>query len=302
MISIFNILNKTQAELLDFCETHLKQHGYEDTDVLKTQDFLFAQGDIPIMLVAHLDTVHKKLPEIYYDKQKRVLWSPDGIGGDDRCGVYALLKICETHKPYILFTTDEEVGGLGAGAFTEHFKGVQLQNDIDFIIEIDRRGYNEAVFYDCGNKDFEEYITSFGLTKAHGTFSDISVISPAFDIASVNLSAGYYNEHTTTEHIFLNDLNHTIDKVKEILDDTENHKKYDYQEVQHHYAYPKTVQTTYFNANEDIELPKFVITDFVTLTKGQWYKYYGFKKPNTLKELKKKYAEHFDDSYYDGWY
>lgn len=301
MISIFNVLNKTQAELLDFCEAYLKEHNYKD--VLKEKEFVFAQGDIPIMLVAHLDTVHKKLPEIYYDRQKHVMWSPDGIGGDDRCGVYALLKICETHKPYILFTTDEECGGLGATAFTKFFAEIQLKDYIDFIIEIDRRGYNEAIFYDCGNNEFQEYIASFGFTKGHGTFTDISIISPTFDIASVNFSAGYYNEHTTNEHIFLDDLNHTINKVKEILDDTKNHKKYDYQEVKHVYAYPKaTTWSCYSNKNkEEVDVPKYVLEDFQTLSKSDWYMYYNFKKPNSVKELKKKWATAYDD-YYDYWY
>lgn len=297
MISIFNILNKTQAELLEFCEQYLKEQKY--SEIIKTKNFVFAQGNIPIMLVAHLDTVHKNLPEIYYDRQKHVLWSPDGIGGDDRCGVYALLKICETHKPYILFTTDEEKGGLGATAFNEYFKEVQLKDYIDFIIEIDRRGYNEAVFYDCGNKEFQEYITSFGFTKGHGTFTDISIISPAFDIASVNFSAGYYNEHTTTEHIFLDDLNHTINKVKEILDDTKNHKKYDYQEVKRYvYVQPKYSYTSKY---EHVDIPTYVKQDFITFSNSEWYKYYGFKKPNNMKELKKKYADYFDDYYGYGW-
>ena len=296
MISIFNVLNKTQEELLDYCESYLKEQKYKH--VLKTDDFVFAQGDIPIMLVAHLDTVHKKLPEIYYDRQKHVLWSPDGIGGDDRCGVYALLKICETHKPHLLFTTNEECGGLGASAFNDFFKEIDLKDYIYFIIEIDRRGYNESIFYDCGNKEFQEYIASFGFTKGHGTFTDISIISPAFDIASVNFSAGYYNEHTTNEHIFLDDLNHTINKVKEILDDTKHHKKYDYQEVKFNYVYPKATSYSYLSTNEETEVPKYVRDDFHILSNSKWYEYYGFKKPNTMKELKKKWSQHWDE-YYD---
>lgn len=48
------------------------------------------------MLLAHLDTVYIKLVRtICKSKDKNVLMSPQGIGGDDRCGVYILVKTYE---------------------------------------------------------------------------------------------------------------------------------------------------------------------------------------------------------------
>ena len=291
MISIFNVLNKKQDELLEFCKEKLKEYKFKK--VISNGKWVLGQGNIPILLVAHLDTVHKKLPEIYYDKKKQVLWSPNGIGGDDRCGVYAILKICETYKPYVLFTTDEEVGGKGAENFTKVFKKSKLKDHINFMIEIDRRGYNQAVFYDCGNEEFQKYILSFGFDEQFGSFSDISVLSPALDIASVNLSAGYYNEHTETEYIDLNDLQNTIDKVCEILDDKEHHKYYDYQEVEYEYTnLPSTRYTSYLNS----PVPNSVKNDYIELTEGEWEQIYGFRKPNTYNDLIKIY----EDMYY-GW-
>ena len=59
--------------------------------VISTRDYVIAVGDIPVALVAHLDTVFPYLPEnIYYDRVKNVMWSPDGLGADDRGGVYAI--------------------------------------------------------------------------------------------------------------------------------------------------------------------------------------------------------------------
>lgn len=282
MVSIFNLLNKTQDELLTVCASELSQRGYKS--IYADTNFVFAEGNIPIMLVAHLDTVHKELPEVYYDPKKKVMWSPQGIGGDDRCGVYAILKICETHKPYILFTTDEEIGGRGASTFCDLFKDIELKKYINFMIEIDRRGRNQAVFYQCGNKEFQDYILSFGFDHQYGTFTDISTIAPYFDIAAVNFSAGYYNEHTTTEHIKLDDLYHTINKVKEILDDTKNHKYYDFQEVK--YVYVKT-----YKSYKDYEVPYYVEQDWRDLSDDDWLKWYGYKKPKTLKKLKEIYWE-----------
>ena len=57
---------------------------YPKDNVITTKEFIYAVGDIPIALVAHMDTVFKTPPEdIYYDKEKNVMWSPDGLGADD---------------------------------------------------------------------------------------------------------------------------------------------------------------------------------------------------------------------------
>ena len=71
--------------------------------------------------------------------------SPQGIGGDDRCGVYALSKIYgqSSRKPWLLFTCDEEVGGIGAHVFCEdHAKGKlpESLSNLKFLIELDRKG------------------------------------------------------------------------------------------------------------------------------------------------------------------
>ena len=64
------------------------------TNITHTKDYLYAEGDIPIALVAHMDTVFTKLPtEIYYDRKKNVIWSPQGLGADDRAGVFAICQI-----------------------------------------------------------------------------------------------------------------------------------------------------------------------------------------------------------------
>lgn len=218
------ILQRKQLELFKYIKKHLKHRQYH---VQQYEKFIYAEGNIPILLVAHLDTVHQYMPsQIFIDQEQEILWSPQGIGGDDRCGVYSILKIIDDgYMPHVLFTQDEEVGAFGA----RHASNL-LSPDINFMVELDRQGNNQAVFYDCGNEDFMDYILSFGFDLEYGTFSDISILSPKWDIASVNLSIGYYNEHTKSEYICLNSMYNTIDKVKKILDDKQN-KFYDFQEV-----------------------------------------------------------------------
>ena len=199
--------------------------------------FVYAKGDIPILLVAHLDTVHKTKPKnIYYDEQQGVMWSPEGIGGDDRCGVYIITKLIEEFKPYVLFTEDEEIGCVGAKKTIDTI----IDPNVKFIIEIDRRGSNDCVFYDCGNKEFKEYIESFGFKTALGSYSDICTLSEEWEVASVNLSSGYYNEHTLQETINVNDMTKTYERVKKILADKDS-KYFDYKKVEHT-TYPTLVK------------------------------------------------------------
>lgn len=190
-----------------------------------TKDYLFAEGDIPVALVAHLDTVFPHpAQEVYYDERKGVIWSPQGLGADDRAGVFAIIKIIKNgFRPHIIFTTDEEIGGMGATQLVAAKK--EPFADMKYIIELDRQGTNDCVFYDCDNPEFSKYIESFGFLEAIGSFSDISDICPAWKIAGVNLSIGYKNEHTMGETLHVVPLLSTIDKVCAMLKDAQNLKE-----------------------------------------------------------------------------
>ena len=280
-VKLIDILQKTQEQLLDYTVCRLEERGYA-RKITKTKDYVFAQGNIPVLLVAHLDTVHKQLPEVYYDREKEVLWSPQGIGGDDRCGVYAILKICEHCNPYVLFTTDEEIGSKGAEKFVKEIDEKTMKK-INFMIEIDRRGYNEAVFYDCGNEDFKNMILSYGFEEEFGSFSDISVLSPAFDIASVNLSAGYFNEHTTNEIIRIDYLMHTLYNIEKILLSKDVNTKYDFQEeFNSYYSY---LYGDNYGKNGYSSLRTLIEDDWENVSDDEWFDYYGEEKPKTKEEL-----------------
>ena len=185
-------------------------------EVVETPDYLYAVGDIPIALCAHMDTVFP-LPakEVFYDRQKNVIWSPTGLGADDRAGVFAIIQIIKKGlRPHIIFTTDEETGAWGATALGKvdcPFEGLR------YIIELDRRGSNDCVFYDCDNPEFTDYIESFGFSEAIGSFSDICMICEDWGIAGVNLSIGYRDEHSTSEVLFVGHMLNTIDKVVSML-------------------------------------------------------------------------------------
>lgn len=207
------------------------------SEVVNADGFLYAKGseDAPVLLTAHMDTVHKdKCVHIAIGKSegKTYIKSPQGIGGDDRCGIWIIWMIlCKTkYRPSILFCEDEEMGGVGSNKFvkTEYVKDLEK---LKYLVELDRANSKDAVYYDCGNYDFMKYIEKItGYKEAYGSFSDIGHLSPACDKASVNLSCGYYKQHTLDEYVIYEEMFDTFKVVKKLLADSKNAEEYDYQE------------------------------------------------------------------------
>ena len=231
------VLNQTELKSIEQffklaeSQLHKAMRHYLETKyekVLVSKDYVIAVGNIPIALIAHLDTVFKLGPkDIYYDRYKNVMWSPDGLGADDRAGVYSIIQILKAGlRPTVILTCGEEIGGVGATALIKDYP--QPFTEIKYLIELDRRGVNDCVFYDCANPDFNEYIESFGFITNFGTFTDINIICPKWGVAGVNLSIGYYNEHSTSEILHIGQMYSTITKVKKMLEDAANAPEYYY--------------------------------------------------------------------------
>lgn len=188
---------------------------------IRGKRYLYIPGS-PILplLIAHADTVHENLPKlILYDAKRNALSSPQGVGADDRAGVYAVLQLWEAArvKPGLLICDEEEWGALGAEDAARDLKKELAV--YPFLLEIDRKGKGEAVFYNDEPSFFRLFIKQFGFKDHHGLFSDISVLGEQLRKCSVNVSAGYYDCHTLKETLVLNHLDDTIKKVKRILAD-----------------------------------------------------------------------------------
>lgn len=213
-----------QGSLKKVLASFLKKHYPK---VVNTDKYIFVEGDIPIALVAHMDTVFKDSPEeVFFDPVKNVLWSPDGLGADDRAGVFAIVQIIRAgYRPHVIFTTDEEIGGVGA---TELAKLDCPFKDLRYIIELDRRGSNDCVFYDCENPKFIDYVEGFGFEYNFGSYTDICEFCPTWKIAGVNLSIGYRDEHSVSEVLFVGQMLSTIEKVKKMLDKAKEAPTFEY--------------------------------------------------------------------------
>lgn len=223
------IIRTTQSELKAKLAETLKCCGYEP---IVNDGYVYAKGELPVLMIAHMDTVHKSpVTTICYSEDGDTMMSPQGIGGDDRCGVYAILKlIAMGYVPHILFTEDEEIGCVGASKFAKS----DIKPTVNYIIEFDRRGSDDCVFYDCDNPEFQKFCESFGFVTNFGSCSDISYVAPALGVAAVNLSSGYYNEHTQHEYIVISELERNIERVMRMFN-TKVDKPFEYIEAVYNY-------------------------------------------------------------------
>lgn len=235
--------------MLSISKRNLKNVLKKQANIRGKNHWLFLPSDYAntkkkyICFVSHIDTVfdHKRLfeeerlritdvqtdkrwgnlrwtnkQEIYFDNKKNVYWSPQGLGADDRAGVYASLKIKESNEnQFYLFTDGEETGG--AGAYESIDSLFDFKNRISFFIELDRKGGDDMVFYNNEPNKFKNKIKKLGFIERWGSFSDISILCQYFYLPGVNLSVGYYNPHTTSEYLKVDELEKTICKIDEFL-------------------------------------------------------------------------------------
>ena len=221
-----SLCKKPQMELKKYLTKQLQK---QYSKVITGDGYVFAQGEVPILLVAHMDTVHDAAPSkfIYLDGK---VSSPNGLGADDRAGIYMITEIIKKHKCSVLFCEDEEVGCKGAGKFVKESFVLDLQ--FNYIIELDRKGSEDVVFYDCANKDFQEFITETGDWRlAHGSFTDICTLAPVLGCAAVNFSCGYYLAHTKMEYLVMEETDKAIEKVCKLIERTKETDRFEWIEA-----------------------------------------------------------------------
>lgn len=205
------ICKMNQTEVKSYMKSYLLAKGY---DVINEDGFLYAKGTVPVLLVAHMDTVHKQQCKEIKVVNGR-MFSPQGIGGDDRCGIYIIMQILHELQCSVLLCEDEEKGGIGATKFADAKANYIEHLDVNYMIEFDRKGDCDAVFYNCDNEDFIEFVEDATNFKfAYGSFSDISVLAPKAKLAAVNLSSGYHSPHTTNEYVMYDEMMDTVEVAK----------------------------------------------------------------------------------------
>ncbi|PJK16178.1 peptidase M28 [Chryseomicrobium excrementi] len=194
---------------------------------------VFGEGPT-IILNAHLDTVSS------WDEDKEILkhgwdvWSSSTgiLGADDRAGVAVLLGLAHLLPNssfdgtiHYIFTVEEEIGLCGARAVTP-----ELIQEAKMAFVIDRRGKHDIVVGSqwgglfC-SEEFGQRVERIARrtqsrrwTCTLGGSSDTR-IWVSHGIESVNLSAGYMNEHTEDETLDVRANLNTLSVVYKLVED-----------------------------------------------------------------------------------
>ena len=184
-----------------------------------------------VVLVAHADTVWDKIyteisgerehrPELMIDGTVRQAGSQDwGLGADDRagCAILWLLKDCG-HS--LLVTDGEEHGQIGANHLVDEYPEIAKElNDHSYMIQLDRRNDSDYKTYALPvTKEFRQYIASETGYQDAGTNARTDIVALCRRICGVNLSIGYYNEHTPDEYLDIISWLKTYETVRKMLE------------------------------------------------------------------------------------
>lgn len=235
--NLIYFLQKSQKELLNELPTVLTAHNY---NVIATDKYIagikYTDGQYPLLL-AHLDTINThhgsliKFEDMAYNEALNTLcvapWANDEVmclGADDRAGVTIITQLLNSKAKFnVLFTTDEEIGCVASDYIVSHKELAGLADYTSCLIQIDRGNhqgsFKECVFYQYDytqNNDFLNKITQY-FEVANGTFTDIAVLGEYFNKPSVNVSAGYKNEHTRQEYVDLTIMEYVYNAVLDIV-------------------------------------------------------------------------------------
>ena len=192
------------------------------------QRFLYVPGtrEDHCVLAAHADTVFDR---VYIGKKAEekpalrdgVYFSESGaygIGADDRAGC-AMLWLLRNSGHSLLVLDGEEFGQIGAKYLRSEFSDLfEELNNHSFMLQLDRRGSNDYKCYHLDVTDefksFIENTTGYELSISRG-FTDICTLCET--VCGVNLSIGYYDEHTPKEKLVYEEWLHTFEVVKSMI-------------------------------------------------------------------------------------
>lgn len=189
------------------------------------QQFVFVPGirEDAATLVAHADTVFDIADHTFALKDGVIRsTTPNcGLGADDRAGC-AILWLLKDSGHHLLVTDGEEHGQIGAKWLVNYNPDIaEILHKSSFMVQFDRRHGSDYKFYNIPVSDeFEDFIEhSTGYTNAgKRAFTDIvTLCNNSESCCGVNLSVGYYDEHTSYETLNIAEWTNTLNVTEQML-------------------------------------------------------------------------------------
>ncbi len=181
-------------------------------------------------LVSHMDEFHRLSTPRKIMFKDNLIWAVTkdtektcGLGADDKFGICIILQLLKVLPDVkVCFTVQEESGGEGA---IEAQQNSEFFNNIRFIIEPDRRGNSDIIVETNSLKitsnefleDISDLLQTYKYKPAVGTFTDVGILKETINVSAINLSCGYYKEHTTREYGRLNELAKCLNLIYSIV-------------------------------------------------------------------------------------
>lgn len=193
--------------------------------------FLYLEGkrENKVVLVAHADTYFDEFYRNYGEdhevvevggffvgrknKIERV-----GLGADDRAGC-AILWALKDSGHSLLITDGEELGRIGSSWLMENNKDIaQRLQSHQFMVQFDRCNAQDFKCYEVGTEEFRKFIEDqTGYSEPNrSSYTDICTLCT--NICGVNLSVGYYYEHTDCEKIKPSEWLNTLQIARRMLE------------------------------------------------------------------------------------
>ena len=231
--------------MIDFLANYLseRQHKFyvDDYGNVYVTKGEISDGEFYPCVVSHTDTVHTldtiNVKEEYLPNSKgnnsfslkayNDFGEPTGIGGDDKCGVFACLQLLEElPKLKVAFFVSEETGCHGSkNADPKFFEnvGYAIQFDAPENWMVTERCWGTTLFdrrsdffKHCDNvltESFPEKLQYF----SH-PYTDVYALKESFDFSCINISIGYYDYHTKNEYVVVEDVYNGIYVGKKMIE------------------------------------------------------------------------------------
>lgn len=221
LIELFKIGNSSgnEAGISEFIKKYFDSMGIYYKQDSFGNIYNLEDESLPI-LNAHMDSVQNDIDEQlnkFIRIRDGILSGYGVIGGDDKCGIYAILEVLKTTKVNFILTIGEEIGCQGINSF-------MMNNDLSnfpYALTLDRYGSGDIIchYNEYGVKEFEEAIHKigrpYGFSPAKGVYSDADYLNE--DLSCANISVGYYAHHTKNEYVVLSDLENSINYIKDVV-------------------------------------------------------------------------------------
>ena len=179
-------------------------------------------------IVAHMDQVQERHSKdfIAYEAEDIIIgFSPkhkeqQGLGADDKCGLWIALKCLQKFDCLKLaFFVGEEIGCKGSG-----LADMAFFDDCRFVIEPDRKGSEDLItqigWTPLCSDDFLKDIgfKKFGYKEAEGMMTDIEALKDhGLMLSCINVSCGYYKPHSNEEFVYKPALLNCLAFVEHII-------------------------------------------------------------------------------------